>query len=401
MRPVTTIDGYDIGLLQAGRAALGVDEVAGEALHLGVAPDGRTWIIESEIGQFTAALSGALDDGDDDAPAVASPGDGCSEWFAVSERLVRFGESLLGESIRLSVADERTMVATVDGLSAAVDLVIQDGHRPEPWEVTATASATVPLRQFMAALWAARCLPSGVDQAGYPMPTMWMQVGDGSLGLHVDWSDFIPSQATYRCDADTTGQPTTVAIPHAELGAFLGDAAVTLVEPDVEVRVEIGVALHEGRLREALVLRGGPWRLLLWLQHPLRSRWSARIDVELADDDIEVLTTDGLDWTLVAGDPPLPDGCRPQVRITLHHGHPDIARVSAAITPHVAESLELLRELSALNAASTGVRFWLEDDTVFAATDVRCSALSTLPSAVHSVARAVTAYGSVLAALSG
>jgi hypothetical protein len=69
------------------------------------------------------------------------------------------------------------------------------------------------------------------------------------------------------------------------------------------------------------------------------------------------------------------------------------------LVTHVEETIELLRELGALNAASSGVRYWLEDGVVRAATDVPCTALNTLGGVVREVSRCAANYTPMLAAL--
>ena len=76
-----------------------------------------------------------------------------------------------------------------------------------------------------------------------------------------------------------------------------------------------------------------------------------------------------------------------------------MAHVAAALVDSVGESIELLRELGQLNAASTGIRYWLESGTVRAAMDVRCTELGSLVATIHQVGEAAAAYSPMLAAL--
>jgi hypothetical protein len=89
------------------------------------------------------------------------------------------------------------------------------------------------------------------------------------------------------------------------------------------------------------------------------------------------------------------------VQITLHHGHPDIARVSAVVCSDVAESPDLLRELNALNVANSGVRLFLADEMVRAVVDVRLSEFAGLLPAVREVAQQAVKYGELLNVLTG
>jgi hypothetical protein len=87
-----------------------------------------------------------------------------------------------------------------------------------------------------------------------------------------------------------------------------------------------------------------------------------------------------------------------QVRLKLHAGQPDIVRVSTVLLESATESIELLRELSQLNAAATGVRHWFEEGTVRTAIDVSCADIDGLGNAVVSIVRATATYAPMLAA---
>jgi hypothetical protein len=122
---------------------------------------------------------------------------------------------------------------------------------------------------------------------------------------------------------------------------------------------------------------------------PLISRWERKVDDELGE--LQVLERNQGTWLI--------GGFDREVVLQLHHGHPDVVRVSAALIGPVEESLDLLRELSALNAAATGVRFWLEEGAVHAAADVHCTALAALADTVRQVGHAADAFAPMLALL--
>ena len=373
---ITIVTEEELRLLGAAVNSIDVDETKGEAMHLRTAPCRRTWVIEADAGQFVLVAPDAEID------TVAGP-------FALSERIRRFGDMFDDEPLSLSLADDRTIVATSGDATAAIDLVDTD-LAPTPWDFHADASVTVPFRSFLGMLWSARNMPSGLGDGTYPMPSMWMQIGDGWVGLHVDWTDFLPSRATYRIRTQHHDGDTTVAIPHHLLESFLRLVPHVLADDDeMTLHIEVGTVARDHDDRPALQLRCDAWQLTLWLVQPLISRWERKVDDELGE--LQVLERNQGTWLI--------GGFDREVVLQLHHGHPDVVRVSAALVGPVEESLELLRELSALNAASTGVRFWLEDGAVHTAADVPCTALAALADTVRHVGNAADAYAPMLALL--
>lgn len=381
MKPFATLHHEELALLGAGIEALGLSEVDGEALHLEQLLGRRHWLIDSGGGQFTVEMP---------APE-ALPG----RHLPVSERVRRFAAAFPECEVSLTLVDDSTVLARADGASAAVDLVETGGHQPRVLRFESTASATVPLLNFCALMWSARTMPAGIDDPSYPLPPMWMQIADGSLGLHVDWSDFLPSRATYRVDATRHHGTATVMLPLQATDNFLRrvvdarqDALV-----DLEVTFSVGTASDGGAApaRPALRIEAHQWRLTLWLHDHLQVRWASRIERLLRDDSLEVDDKGDTTWTVDV------DGT--EVTIAMHSGHPDIARVSATIAFHAEETIELLRELGTLNAASTSTRYWYADGTVRAVSDVRCDHLDPLPAVVREVAGAARRYGPMLAHL--
>jgi hypothetical protein len=289
--------------------------------------------------------------------------------------------------------DTVTVVATSGNVSAAIDLVHTDRPQPQPLELQRTAGVVVPLADFMGLLWSARNMPSGgMGDVKYPTPSMWMQLGNGTLGLHVDWSDFLPSRSTYRMKVTRHDGTATVAIPHNTLENFLRQVrAYDDTDDELSVSISVGTAWHDGRHCDALALKADGWHIVLWLVDPLKERWAGDVEKALEEAGLEVPEHGDSEW-LVAQ--PVHN-----VRVKVHHGAPDVARVTALLVTDVEENIELLRELGALNAASSGVRYWLEHGVVRAASDVPCTALATLAGAVREVSKCAAAYTPMLAML--
>jgi hypothetical protein len=147
-----------------------------------------------------------------------------------------------------------------------------------------------------------------------------------------------------------------------------------------------------GDTRVVVVVRADDWSLMSFEADALADRYGSRINEMLAGEGWKAHQGHH-EWQI-----PM-DGAT--VQVTLHHGHPDIARVSAVVCSDVAESPDLLRELNALNVANSGVRLFLADEMVRAVVDVRLSEFAGLLPAVREVAQQAVKYGELLNVLTG
>jgi len=377
---LASIENAELQLVRAALGAVRPNETRGEYPRLRAGNGHREWWIEGQNGE---ALIRVTDPDSKDVP----------RWFTACERLFRFAEVFADRGpVVVSVADGHTLMAEAAGVSAAIDSIQTEVDAPAPRSFQMTAECTVSLHDFSMVLWSARSTPLGVDDGPYPYPTMWLRVGSGWAGLHVDWSDFVPSRSTYRVDAAKGSGDHTVPIPHSLLDAFLGPLPFDdLAGEPAELHLAVGtVHLPGGRTREALRVEHEGIDWYAWLTDPLEFRWASKVEEEFERAGIDVRDHHGSEWHCMH------DGTH--VRVQLHAGNPDVARVSATLLAGVPESIELLRELSQLNAAATGVRYWMQDDTVRIACDVKCVALSGLGAAVEDVANAAATYAPVLAA---
>lgn len=380
VEPFANIGARDLCLVNGAVAALEVNEVAGEAMYVRSFEHGRQWVVESSLGQMTAQVA--------DHTGVPDQ----HGWLALSERIRRFGNLLDAPEFVLSIADGNTIVASDGTLSAAIDMVPQRECPPGPVEFVGHASATVVMQRFAVMLIAARSLPFGVSENAGPMPPMWLQIADDGIGLHVDWMPLGAPRATYRLTSSTSSGSCTVSIPHGVMEQFLRliPPYDDIADEEVDITIAVGHAVANSEERPAICLMSEDWRLVLWLIHPLEERWSATVERILEDDDtVRILEKDSIEWLVVRQ--------RREVRIALHFGQPDVARVSSVLLNGVDESIELLRELGQLNASSSGLRYWLDDGAVWVVSDVRCSELSALPHALRDVAVAADMYAPMLA----
>lgn len=373
--PITTLTPYEVDLMQAARA-LELREVAGEAIHLHVHRQRRRWLVQTPHGQLTFSVTDADLDPDLDL------------HLPLSDRVSWFTDASRHEQPSLGIVDGSTAVIGDEDLWAAIDLVHWHGEAPQPWAVRESASADVPLHRFLRTLTAARVLPTGADEQRHPWPPMWLHLGDNGVGLHVDWRDFLPSRATYTMAVESMQGTGTMNLPHRRIDDFMRSIAHAIDHHDDELLLTIALAevYRDGGWEPAVTLRCSSWQLTVVAHDVLAERWAAQVEEQL--EDFTITDRDPARW-LVAVDQ------RP-VHVRLYSGHPDVARVSAALSTGVDETLDLLRELSTLNGASTGVRYWFEDDAVWAAVDLPCARLADLASTVRTVAGAAADYGPLL-----
>ena len=380
--PLFQMSSNEVKALSAALVAFPRDEVKGNNVHLRVDDNRRMWIIESHLGRFVYVV--------DEANEFTTPG-----WLQVSDRLVRFAETAdasesFAVGLELVMVDDvpSAFVVSAGSMSAVIDAPEPDDRLPADYVWATDASSTVGGRSFTQLLNAARTMPSGADREEWLSPPMWLKVGDGQVALHVDWSDVLPSRSTYRVQADDVEGETTVSIPHALVSAFL--MAMYLDEEPLALSVLCTVDEDDNDVRQALQLTNGEWFLDAFAANPLVDRWDGRISDMVAASPYRILCRGVTEWLL--------DVHPTEVTVTLHHGHPDIARVSAVVVSAVEATQELLVELNALNVANTGVRLFHADDTVRAVADVRLSEFDALRDSIPEVARQSLHYGDLLAA---
>lgn len=350
-------------------------EVFGECLWLHLEPHQRTWVLDTAFGRSVVHIE------DTHSPEV------CDQWLPVSARVLHFAETC-EDSVTLALAGD-AIVATSANRSAVIDLLRPNDTPPEPRPYTDVASAVIEREAFSANMFSARWMPRGAAELEAPVPPMWLQLADGAVALHIDWTDQVGGRSTYRIGTPVTGEPVTVSILH-HIVAQWASTVRTWSDDDSTMTIAVRDVEYYGSPRRALWLSAADSSLLLWILNPLLVRWEDQIDTLLGDAFKEV-DQDETTWRVVC------DGVG--VRIVLHAGHPDVARVSATVLQHVDPTLDLLTELNALNAAATGTRLWIEDSAVRAAADVRCTEIEGLVAAVRDVAGSAARYKPLLAAL--
>jgi hypothetical protein len=376
--PLTSITTLEFALLEASRS-LEVREADGEAVHLRCRNRRRQWLVQSPHGQV---MFGMDDDDLDPELDVHVP---------LSDRVSWFADVAYIDAPTLSLADNATAVIGDAEVWTAIDLVPWHGDAPTPWPVRDVAAAVLPLQRFARLLASARVLPSGTSHREYPMPPMWLHVGDVGVSLHIDWRDFLPSRATYCITTQAIDGSGAICLPHRRVDEFLRSVSVLDDhDDDTQLTVAITEVYRNGSWQPAVSLRCDLWQFTVAAPDVLTERWAAGVEEQLADFDIT--DRDPTSWLMNVGGRP--------IHVRLHGGQPDVVRVSAALGTGIDDTLDLLREISALNGASTAVRFWYEDGTVWAALDLPCTRLADLADAVRQVARTVADYGPLLGAWS-
>lgn len=352
-------------------------EAFGECLWLHISAHQRRWVLESSHGRCVVTV---------DAEHGA---DVCDMWLPVSIRIIHFAH-MCPEDVTLSLVDD-SVVASTEGRSAVVDLVANAEGPPEEWRSRDTASAEIERAGFFGTIYAARFMPRGGDEVDAPAPPMWLQMADGTVAIHVDWSEYVGGASTYRLFTKVCGGPATVAINHPLVSQWSLAVGGWLEDDETTMRIAIREILVDGTRRDAVWFSASGAELTLWCDDPLVERWGSRIGGMLHAAGLRDSRHDGRRWQVDVGGVP--------VDIVLHAGSPDVARVSAPVVGGVEPTLELLTEINAVNAAATGVRMWVEDGLVVAASDVRCPELDGLETTVRQVAAAAARYQPLLAAL--
>ena len=368
--PMFTMETTEIAALNAALATVQSDETVGGCLWLTVDDNRRLWVADGNFGRVTVTVHEAHE----------TTVDG---WLAVPDRAVRFAAVLDPDPVTISLVDGAIVTAN-DTMSSAIDLVAEANSPPETSTRGIEAWANVPVARFAAMLFAARIIPSGANDLEFLPPPMWLRLGNGQVTLHVDWSDLINSKSTFRLEAETFEGEAIVAIGHYTIGSFLQHLPLN----SDEVTITVGIDERDGHERPAVWLDTPNWSLTSWTVNPLIERWSALVNAACQTAGFPIVDHDTTQWLVRA------EEC--DVRVTLHHGHPDIARVSTTVVDNVAATAELLDELNSLNISASNIRFFWIEGVVHATADVRCTEIAGLTPVIREVALNARRYCTLL-----
>lgn len=379
VRHLVDIPHEELQLLGAAAQALGLHEAVDLGLELQLTEGHRRWIGESPAAQLLVDI---------DTEPSGSSGVGI---FRISQRICGFADAFGVDTVSLLIENDAALIAYASGASVVTDLERRSSPQFTPWSFVPVTSAIVDVHRIYMLLLLARRRPTDLRDTNYPLPPVWLELEDGTINLHVDWTDFVPSRATYRMRAISHQGDTRVSIPHELIESALRIAPEHHDNHRRTMSLAVGTVTNSGGERDALMLGVDGWRLVMVLVEPVTERWAAHVDEVLAAATVAVAHSDGVEWAM-AGDH--------EVRVRLHHGHPDVARVTAVLLRNAEENVELFRELGELNAASNHIRYWLDDGVVRSAVDVQCTELRRLPDIVDQVSSAAAKYAPMLAVLS-
>lgn len=368
--PMFTMTTTEIATLNAALATVQRDETVGGCLWLSVQDNSRLWVGDGDFGRVTVSVH--------EAHETAVDG-----WLAVADRAVRFAGVLDADAVTMSLVDDAIFTADAT-MSSAIDLVAQAGSPPVASTRQVQAWTKVPLDRFATMLFAARIIPSGASHMEFVSPPMWLKLGSAQLALHVDWGDVVNSKSTFRLNANSFEGEAIVAIGHYTIGSFLQHLPVN----SDEVTISVGIDERDGNKRPAVWLDTPDWSLTSWTLNPLLERWGALIDAACQIAGFAIVDHDTTQWLVRAEER--------DVRVTLHHGHPDIARVSTTVVNDVPATVELLDELNSWNISASNIRFFWVEGAVRAAADVRCTEFAGLTPMIREVALSARRYCTLL-----
>ena len=304
--------------------------------------------------------------------------------LGLSPRLVRFANHLANTAgaCTLTVVDGTTAVIEGAGTAAAVDLI--DGTPPHQSVIPCEGAtqATLPATSLASILHGARQVPSGVDlDSPAGNPHLWLALDDNTATAHVDWRPAGASRCTYRTASQTVGDRRMIAVNHPLLTRVVDH----LADPDGDITLTVTDD-------DEFVASGTDWQAWIPTYDGSVLRLAAELDQVLRSAGIEAEWVSGR--AAEFGHP-----CR--VRAELHGGDYEIVRISTIVATGVDPSPEVYAELNQANAGLVGVRLWIDDDAVVAASDVACERLpDVVPVAARLVCQ-VAGLGVFLSALVG
>lgn len=383
-QPLCLVPSEEARIVALAAYALHYNEARGDAVWLCVQRERRVWVVETASGRFEHVV------------ADSHPDCRCTDrWLPLSVRTIDFVVATGDEAVALQLVDN-TVLAVAEHVSAAIDLIDTDNwpEGPHLHTLDIDAGALLTAQRINSLLAVARLLPAGVNTRDTIMPPMWLQFTEGTgmpdehgaqqgeLGVFVDWSAAFDSRSTFRADTIHSYGNGMVPIWPAAFGSLVeelpADSMITLqVSPP---------SLHTPRY---LVVGGDDWRFAVPAPDPLVARWSTTIeDLVKAADECSVHLREGHEWVLGVDDS--------LVRVSLHAGNPDTARVSAVVVEQADQTTELLLELNQLNMASTSLRYCFADGAVRVITDLPCTNLDRLVASAREAVAAVRQYMDVL-----
>lgn len=290
---------------------------------------------------------------------VMGDGDGQTYEAALPPALIWFAAELSRRDGDCTLTLVRADLATVESSAgqATFDLTPSAGPDLARWPETGTR-ATVEGERFRHMLTA--CCRSSSTRPDAQSELVWLATEMDRLAAspHVSHQD-----VTYRTVATTNGR-ASAAVAGPPLLSLLSILDAAIDGPDLTI--DFPESPHD-----SLGVRGEDWGALVPTVDATVHRWSDDLEVALRTLD-RTVTQAGSDVFHVHLDGRV-------VRVALHDGPPEVARVSLVLARGVSLTPELRVHVNRANQILTVARLWLaEDGELIAAADVRCSELHML-----------------------
>lgn len=310
----------------------------------------------------------ALDRGDGDEIEIALPP--ALIWFA-AELADRDG------SCDLNLIREDLVTIESRNGQASFDIETEPAPHLVPWpEVASRSTVAIERLEHLLVACSRSAYLSGSDE-----DLIWLAAEDGQLATSPDQ---VNQMVTYRTAARCDGS-SCVAIERLPLLALL--SAVNRVDGTSETTIDFPLYLGD-----PVGIRGEGWGALVPTIDLSAQRWAEQLQAALGDTGCRVTHASPEVWHVQSHGR--------LIRVALHDGPPEVARLSVVMNRDVRPTEELRELINRANQTLTGVRLWHSDEgDLVAGADVLCRHLDTLGDTLSSLASQITGLDVLLPAL--
>jgi hypothetical protein len=359
----------ELDTLAALTTAWAPDEQAGFGVWLEVVDGRRVWTAQS--GPVVFRFRG----GPSDQPAAP---------VSLPVRLLWWAVRMSGATgaCTIGVRDGEVAIAEAGGRSIVIDLESGPCDPPAIQDGPTAATATMTAEDLRALVWESCVKAPGTD-TDHGMPPPILSVEPGVVVAAIDWTPHDGLRTTLRQACTTTGA-ARVSVPTS----LVREAVLALPDGEVVLRFPAGAdqPLQVDGTDLTLILpcrRPGPDQ-----EHLARQVWS------ILDDMVDE-PFDAVDLHVFVG----VVGGR-ELRVEVHDlGGRSVVRCSTVVVRDVTSGDDLLRRINDANAGLAGIRLWLDEDRVVAATDVPSSMIIALPETLESMAEQLHGFDVYLGAM--
>jgi hypothetical protein len=314
----------------------------------------------------------------------AGPWTGDDVSVPLSPRLIQPIDTRVDDGAVLSVVDDSTAVLRLDDIDLAIDLV-SGGELPHIPNTANAVRAAVAAPLMRRAIDTVFRTPSGIDPRRLDRPPLWIGIDDdGSVSLHVDWTEHGAGRVTARVGAHAEGCARR-AVVSCDIGPLLDAMTID---------------------REAFVLLDLPDSLDGWMTISSGFTTAAVRCVDATSGrHLKALMSEldqiGFRWDLVGPRTISVDGSHTRVRIELLEGAHHTFRITTVVAGGVVANSDLLAEINELNAGLVDARLWVEDRRVIACTEVPADHVDSVLMTASALVSQMAGLGVLLGALAG